>query len=76
MRPNQGRLQRDYELSCAGYFISLITVIKLTIPCNLIALPTHTALPCAALRPLHPHLVGPVEFLGLRAELRTIWLVF
>lgn len=50
MWTNQCRSQRDYELSGAGYFISLKTVIKLSIPCNLIALPTHTALPCAALR--------------------------
>lgn len=50
MWPNQWRSQRDYELSCAGYFISIETVIQLSISCNLIALPTHTTLPCAALR--------------------------
>lgn len=86
MWPNQCRSLRDYELSCLGNFISIKTVIKLSIPCNLIVLPTRTALPVksspsgflswAAFRPLRPHLIGPVDYLELRLELGIIWLVF
>ena len=42
---NQHISQRDCELSCLGYFVSIKTVIKLSILCNLIILPTYTALP-------------------------------
>lgn len=87
MWSNQGRSQKDYELSCLGYFISIRTVIKLSILCNLITLATHTALPLstkfpsgflswAELRPLLFHLACTMDNLELRVELCIIWLVF
>lgn len=59
----------------------------MSIPCNLIVLLNHTALPLSTnspsgflpwsvFRPPLPHLLGPVDYLDLRAELCTIWLVF
>lgn len=71
MWSNQGRSKRDYELSYLGNFISIRTVIKLSILYNF-KLPTLTAyplsttspsgsLPWSALGPPLPHLVYTVD---------------
>ena len=77
---NQHISQRDCELSCLGYFISIKTVIKLSILCNLVIATNlyrtpsvnkspSGFLPWTKLKPLRPPPVCTLDALELETEL-------